>query len=180
MPSSIAITELDADTVLGPARDEIEELWRLVFPEVSDERFAEILPRHARRRGFRFLAARTEDSELAGFAYGYLGGPGEWWHDHVSAALGPELERRWLSPGHFEFAELQVRPGLRRRGLGGRLHDALLSGLTSPTAVLSTQRDNTAAIRLYEGRGWRVILDEIDFGDPSPFLVMGRDLARPH
>jgi ribosomal protein S18 acetylase RimI-like enzyme len=177
MPSSIEIVELDAKAVLGPQRGEIEDLWRLVFPDTTDERFAEILPRHAGRRGFRFLAARTSDGELGGFAYGYLGGPGEWWHDRVSAALGPELTRRWLPPGHFEFVELQVHPGFRRRGIGGRLHDALVEGLKSPTAVLSTQRDNGAAIALYEARGWQVILDEILFGDEGPpFLVMGRDL----
>lgn len=178
MPSSIEIAELDADAVLGRAQAEIEGLWRLVHPEASDERFTEILPRHARRRGFRFLAARTDDGTLAGFAYGYLGGPGEWWHDHVAAALGPELTRRWLSPGHFEFAELQVRPELRRRGIGLRLHDALLEGLAGPTAALSTERDNVPAITLYERRGWQVILDEILFGDGEPpFLIMGRDLG---
>ena len=178
MPSSIEIAELDAASVLGPERREIEDLWRLVFPGTTDERFAEILPRHARREGFRFLTARTEESALAGFAYGYLGGPGQWWHDQVSAALGPDLAKRWLPPGHFEFVELQVRPEFRRRGTGSSLHDALLTGLTSPTAVLSTERSNTAAIGLYASRGWQVILDQIAFGeDYPPFLVMGRDLT---
>jgi ribosomal protein S18 acetylase RimI-like enzyme len=178
MRSSIEIVELDAKAVLGRRRAEIENLWRLVFPETTDERFAEILPRHAERHGFRFLAARAGDGTLAGFAYGYFGGAGEWWHDRVSAALGPELTRRWLPPGHFEFVELQVHPDFRRGGIGGRLHDALLEGLNSPTAVLSTQRDNRAAITLYEARGWQIILDEIAFGDEGlPYLVMGRDLA---
>jgi ribosomal protein S18 acetylase RimI-like enzyme len=114
---------------------------------------------------------------LAGFAYGYLGSPGEWWHDHVSAALGSELTRRWLPPGHFEFVELQVHPDFRRGGIGGRLHDALLGGVSSPTAVLSTQRDNTAAVALYEARGWEVILGEIRFDDEGPpFVVLGCDL----
>jgi ribosomal protein S18 acetylase RimI-like enzyme len=178
MPSSIEIAELDADSVLGAERGEIEDLWRIVFPGTSDERFAEILPRHATRKGFRFLTARIDERPLAGFAYGYLGGPGEWWHDQVSAALGPVLARLWLPAGHFEFVELQVRPALRRKGIGGRLHDALLTGLSSPTAVLSTERSNTGAIALYSRRGWHVILDEISFGDEyPPFLVMGRDLT---
>jgi ribosomal protein S18 acetylase RimI-like enzyme len=178
MPSSAEISELDAKAVLGPQRAEIEALWRLVFPETTDERFAEILPRHAGRRGFRFLAAQADDA-LVAFAYGYLGGPGEWWHDRVAADLGPERAHRWLPPGHFEFGELQVHPSFRRTGLGARLHDALLEGLESPTAVLSTQRDNEPAISLYRGRGWEVILPEIDFGTGKPFLVMGRDLPSP-
>jgi ribosomal protein S18 acetylase RimI-like enzyme len=84
---------------------------------------------------------------------------------------------RWLRPGHFEFVELAVRPDLRRRGLGGGLHDALLGGLDAPTAVLSTEVDNEAAIALYGGRGWQVIVPALDFGpDFPPFLVMGREL----
>jgi ribosomal protein S18 acetylase RimI-like enzyme len=90
---------------------------------------------------------------------------------------GPELTRRWLPPGHFEFVELQVHPGFRRGGICRRLHDALLEGLKSPTAALSTQRDNGAAIALYEARGWQIILGEIAFGDQGPpYLVIGRDL----
>jgi ribosomal protein S18 acetylase RimI-like enzyme len=177
MPSSIEIAELDAQSVLSAHRAEIEELWRLVFPGTTDERFAEILPRHTERRGFRFLAARGRDGALAGFAYGYLGGPGEWWHDHVAAALGPELARRWLPAGHFEFVELQVRPDLQGRGLGRRLHDVLLAGVEAPTAVLSAEKSNERALAFYRRRGWEVIVDELSFGpEYAPFVVLGRDL----
>jgi ribosomal protein S18 acetylase RimI-like enzyme len=84
----------------------------------------------------------------------------------------------WLAPGHFEFVELAVRPDLQRRGIGVRLHDALLEGIDAPTAVLSTEVDNEPALALYRGRGWQVVLPEIDFG-PSfpPFLVLGKQLA---
>jgi ribosomal protein S18 acetylase RimI-like enzyme len=178
MLSSIQITELGAESILGRHRAEVEDLWRLVFPATEDERLAEILPRHSARRGFRFLAARDGESKLAGFAYGYSGGPGEWWHDRVAAALGPNRATRWLTPGHFEFVELGVRPDLRRRGLGRRLHDDLLAVVHAPTAVLSTERDNAPALALYHGCGWQVILDEIDFGpDSPPFVVLGKDLA---
>jgi ribosomal protein S18 acetylase RimI-like enzyme len=178
MRSSIQITELDAPAVLGPQRQDIEELWRLVFPATTDERLAEILPRHAGRRGFRFLAARDGEGRLAGFTYGYRGGPGEWWHDHVATALGPDGAARWLVPGHFELVELGVRPDLRRRGLGRRLHDELLAPLDAPTAVLSTEQDNEHALALYRGCGWQVIVDELDFGPGyPPFVVMGKALA---
>ena len=148
-----------------------------MWPNASGERLDEIVPRHLERDGFRFVAEHDEAGRLAGIAYGYEGAAGQWWHDLVSAAMDEATRKRWLRPGHFEFVELAVRPDLRRRGLGGRLHDALLGGLDAPTAVLSTEVDNEAAIALYGGRGWQVIVPELDFGpDFPPFLVMGREL----
>lgn len=148
-----------------------------VWPDARGERLDVIVPRHLDRDGFRFVAEHDEAGRLAGIAYGYEGAAGQWWHDLVSAAMDEAARTRWLRPGHFEFVELAVRPDLRRRGLGGRLHDALLGGLDAPTAVLSTEVDNAAAIALYRGRGWHVIVPELDFGpDFPPFLVMGREL----
>ena len=153
-----------------------EEL-RAVWPATTGERLDEIVPRHLERSGFRFVAEHDEGGRLAGIAYGYRGEPGQWWHDLVSAAMGEAARARWLPPRHFEFVELAVRPDLRRLGIGGRLHDALLTGLDSLTAVLSTEITNEPAIGLYSGRGWEVVVPEIDFGaDYPPFLVMGRTL----
>jgi ribosomal protein S18 acetylase RimI-like enzyme len=152
-------------------RRELAEIW----PDASRARVDEILPRHVARDGFRFLGAFAE-RRLLGFVYGYRGGPGQWWHDRVATALGPEGEQRWLARGHLEFTELHVRPEFRRRGIGGSLHDALLEDVDAPTAVLSTQTDNEPAIALYAGRGWQVIVPYLDFGSGRPFLIMGRDL----
>ena len=154
-------------------RSEIRDLW----PEASRQRIDEILPLHAGRDGFRAVIERGAAGALAGFAYGYRGGPGQWWHDLVAAALGPAEAERWLPPGHFEFVELHVRSDLWGRGIGGRLHDALLASEPGPS-VLSTQQDNERALGLYERRGWRVIVPEIDFGvGYPPFCVLGKDRA---
>jgi ribosomal protein S18 acetylase RimI-like enzyme len=164
------IREIAGKDVLS-LRRELAEIW----PDASRARVDEILPRHVVRDGFRFLGAFAE-RRLVGFVYGYRGGAGQWWHDHVAIVLGPDGEQRWLAPGHFEFTELHVRSDFRRRGVGGSLHDALLEGIDAPTAVLSTQTDNEPAIALYAGRGWQVIVPYLDFGSGRPFLIMGRDL----
>jgi ribosomal protein S18 acetylase RimI-like enzyme len=149
-----------------------------VWPTATGERLDVIVPRHLEREGFRFVAEYDEDGRLAGIAYGYRGAAGQWWHDLVAEAMDEQAREHWLAPGHFEFVELAVRPDLRRRGLGGRLHDALLEGLDAPAAVLSTEVDNEPALALYRGRGWQVVVPKIDFGpDFAPFLVMGKELG---
>ena len=165
------LAALSADEALA-LRDELAPVWTAV----TSERLRDIVARHAARDGFTFLTARN-DGRLAGFTYGYRGGPGEWWHDIVHAALDEAERARWLPRGHFELVELHVRPDDRGRGLGGLLHDELLSRqTTSRTAVLSTQVDNEAALALYAGRGWQVLLPRLDFGSGRLFSILGRDL----
>lgn len=178
----IELGSIDRESLLAHHRDEVARVWEESFPQEAarlNERLDEIVPRHASRAGFRFLAARATSGQLAGFAYGYLGSPGEWWHDRVAQAMGAEGARRWLTPGHFEFVELQVRPSFQRQGIGRRLHDELLDGLDSPTAVLSTQADNDPARALYERRGWTVVVEHLRFEpDGPPYVVMGLELGR--
>jgi ribosomal protein S18 acetylase RimI-like enzyme len=169
--TGVELRGLGAVEVLS-RRNEISEIW----PDASRSRIDEILPRHVSRDGFRFFGAFA-DEHLVGFVYGYLGSRGQWWHDRVAAALGREGTEDWLAPGHFEFTELHVRAEYRRRGIGGRLHDTVLDGIDSPTAVLSTQTDNEPALALYGGRGWEVIVPYLDFGSGRPFLIMGKRLG---
>jgi hypothetical protein len=43
--------------------------------------------------------------------------------------------------------------------------------------VLSTEVENEPAQALYRGRGWQVVVPEIDFGPGfPPFLVMAKEL----
>lgn len=146
---------------------------------VSDERVGEILPRHLGRDAFTFLAAVDAGGRIVGFAYGYRGGSGQWWHDAVRAAMTTAQRNRWLRPGHVELAELHVAPAWRRQGLGGRLHDELLAAFPdSPTSLLSTQTGNAPALALYEARGWVTVVPELRFAASSePYAILGLDLA---
>lgn len=149
-------------------------VWRVyddVFADQDEESWrSDTFDRHTARPDFRLAIAR-DAGEVVGFAYGYTGHRGEYWPDRVVEALGPVADT-WVG-GHFEFVELAVLPAYRRRGIGGDLHDALMSDLPHQRALLSTAAATTPAVRLYRSRGWERIglLDD-------DVQVMGRRLPR--
>ncbi|MEV0810176.1 GNAT family N-acetyltransferase [Micromonospora sp. NPDC050200] len=134
---------------------------------------------HVRRPGFRAVASLTTEGHLAGFGYGYLGAPGQWWHDQVHWALDPPARRRWLTDC-FEVVELHVRPPAQGHRLGTRQLTALLTLAEGTTTLLSTpEADEQAsrAWRLYRRFGFVDVLRHFHFpGDERPFGVLGRDL----
>jgi ribosomal protein S18 acetylase RimI-like enzyme len=143
----------------------------------TDEWAREWLPRHTQRDAFRFLVALAEDGAVAGFAYGYTGGSGQWWTDRVAAAMKADQRRAWLEPPHYEVVELHVRPESQRTGIGSALLEALLDGLPHRQALLSTQVDNEKARPFYERHGWQVVVDRLSFGPGyAPFCVYGKRL----
>jgi ribosomal protein S18 acetylase RimI-like enzyme len=124
------------------------------------------------------MLAAVENGRLAGFAYGYHGAEGQWWYERVAAALQPADRHRWLVNGYFELVELAVDPEFQRRGIGGRLHDALLEPEAGP-ALLSTQVHNAQARRLYFGRGWQLVVPELRFARAGElYSVLGLQPAR--
>ncbi|MCU1587441.1 MAG: GCN5-related N-acetyltransferase [Frankiales bacterium] len=130
---------------------------------------------HLSRAGLRAVAA-VQGEQLVGIAYGYLGGPGQWWHDHVKAAIqerDPELAGSWLRHA-FEVCELHVRPPLHGQGVGRELLLQLLAGTDAATAVLTTPDAETRARRFYRAGGWVELVRGVRFpGDPRSFAVLG-------
>ncbi|MEU5552394.1 GNAT family N-acetyltransferase [Micromonospora sp. NPDC047793] len=137
---------------------------------------------HVRRPGFRAVASLTSEGHLAGFGYGYVGGPGQWWHDQVWRALEQGDRKRWLTDC-FEVVELHVRPPAQGHGLGAGQLRALLTMAEGSTTLLSTPEadENTSrAWRLYRRFGFVDVLRDFRFpGDERPFGVLGRDLPLP-
>lgn len=151
--------------------DEVFAVYDDVFGDRPDQEEwrADLFDRHRARDGFR-LAAAWEGDELSGFAWGYIGQPGQFWTDWVNDTLPAEVTSEWLG-GHFEFVELAVAPEHRRHGLGRRLHDVLLDGVPAHRALLSTDNADTPAVRLYASHGWRKL------GELTPKVqVMGLEL----
>jgi len=183
MTRQVEVVDLAPESFVT-ARREIAEVYRRAFaeqqyphPDHEVVRFRNVLSRHAERGGFRCKVARS-GLEVLGVAYGYTGGRGQWWHDVVAAALPSEEAELWLGDC-FELVELHLMPEAQGRGVGGRLHDELLSGLPHSTAALSTLDARTRALHLYEKRGWVPLLRNFAFpGGAKPFLIMGLDLTR--
>jgi ribosomal protein S18 acetylase RimI-like enzyme len=160
------VTEV-AEEDIGP----LFEVYDAVFgdqPDLGSWR-TEVWDRHASRDGFR-LARAHEGSRLVGFAYGYSGEHGQWWTDHATRALGPDLARQWLG-GHFELVSIGVVGDARGSGVGRELLDRLTRDLPHDRWVLMTTADaHDPARRLYARAGWEVIGPGLRDGQ----VVMGR------
>ena len=172
-----ALVTWDRDE-LSRRRDDLLDVYAdaMEVPAVSARARRAIVTSHLDRDGLRAVAAMNEDGGLAGVAYGYVGAPGQWWHDHVRGALPTELADVWLSDA-FEVCELHVRTAAQGEGLGRALLDLLLAGLPNRTAVLTTPDRATRARGFYRAGGWQDLVRGLRFpGDPREFAVLGKRL----
>jgi GNAT superfamily N-acetyltransferase len=143
----------------------------------------ELMRRHAGYPDFKALQMRAhgypanDPRAVLGFSYGFRGEPGQWWYDAVSSALsrtiGPALTAGWLADC-VEVAEVHVRKGEQRQGIGTRMLTALTAGRPERTAMLSTPDRETTARRLYRRMGFTDLLTGYSFpGGSPPYAVMG-------
>jgi ribosomal protein S18 acetylase RimI-like enzyme len=159
-----------------------------------------IMERHAGYAAFRAIAAivrpagreqadgqqadgEQADGELVGFAYGFHGGGGQWWHDLVSrttaSILGTRAAHDWFGDS-LEIAEVHVLPSYQGRGTGLAMMLRLTAGRPERAAVLSTMDANTRARRLYRGLGFTDLLTSFTFpGTELPYAIMGAPLPLP-
>ena len=146
-----------------------------------------IMERHAGYAAFRAVAAiMSADGAapvLVGFAYGFHGAGGQWWHDVVSRAaasvLGVRAAEDWFADS-LEIAEVHVLPGHQGRGTGLAMMLRLTAGRPERAAVLSTMDADTRARRLYHRLGFTDLLTGFAFpGTDLPYAIMGAPLPLP-
>jgi GNAT superfamily N-acetyltransferase len=128
----------------------------------------------------RELIFMADERALIGFAYGFHGSAGQWWHDvvreNLTAHHGRETAGHWLGDS-FEFAEVHVRPGHQGRGTGRAMMQTLAARRPERTAVLSTPDGRTRARRLYRSLGFADLLPAFTFPGAGPsYAIMGAEL----
>ena len=141
---------------------------------------------HVRRPGWRAVGCVDPAGPLLGIAYGYTGGPGQWWYEEVRRGLRGRAgsgAAGWTDD-YFELTELHVRPDVQGSGFGEALLRALLAQVRDRHVLLSTPehgpRPPGRAWRLYRRLGFEDVLREHLFtGDSRPFAVLGRTLPLP-
>lgn len=130
------------------------------------------------RRAYKFVGAFAENNskQLIGFSYGYSSTAGKWWHEHVKPALPKSIDTEWPDD-NFQLTEIAVSPKAQGQGIGGRLHDCLLSDLPYERAILATMDADTFAYRLYKSRGWLPLLNNFLFPNVDRrYQILGRYL----
>ncbi len=180
----VQIVIFDDAAQVAPMLEQIVALYRATFgqapyfkQDIEIQAFAAILPQHTKRIGFRCVIVQEEKTQrMLGFAYGYTGTKGQWWHELVLRRLTDEDAAYWMHDV-FEVVELAVHPSVHGRGYGSLVHDTLLQGRPHRTAALSTFQMETAALKLYEKRGWVTLLRDFIFpGYAEPYRIMGKQL----
>jgi len=138
-----------------------------------------IMERHATYPDFRAYIAKRRRS-VAGFAYGFRGETGQWWHDvvrHGLSILGGNDHAAYWMDNPFEVAELHVHPDSQGHGLGRELVTTLCAHRTERTVVLSTYDAETPARNLYRSLGMTDLLTAFQFPGGGPdYAIMGATL----
>ncbi|MCG5432720.1 GNAT family N-acetyltransferase [Mycobacterium sp. MYCO198283] len=190
----VDLTPEDMHRRLGDALAVYVDAMR--YPRGTSEQRASMWVEHSRRPGWRAVAVfdlggaqRPAPEVLAGapmlgVAYGYGGGPDQWWQQQVVAGLRraglPAGDITALMSSYFELTELHIHPRAQGRGLGEALARRLLAGRAESHVLLSTPEisgEDNRAWRLYRRLGFFDVIRGHHFaGDPRPFAILGRRL----
>ncbi|WP_280414003.1 GNAT family N-acetyltransferase [Nocardia carnea] len=166
------------------------------YPRGTEHHRAPMWTEHTQRAGWQAVAAVVPEdnggfdirtSPLVAIAYGYRGGPHQWWQQQVHAGMRrsgwPEAATQGLLGDYFELTELHVHPSAQGRGIGAILLRTLLRDRPERAVLLSTPEvsaEDNRAWRLYRRMGFQDVLRDFVFaGDSRRFGILGRPLPLP-
>ena len=138
--------------------DTLVEVWADAHADHQDVAEADLTPQalhqqltaHARRPGFALVAA-YDAGVLVGFGYAFPCTPAYWFGPELLPSI-PEPAR---STEHLVgLCELAVRPAWQDRGIGSRLHQALVDALAPRYISLLAMPGNADSQRLYRRLGY--------------------------
>ncbi|MGW3200139.1 GNAT family N-acetyltransferase [Streptomyces sp. NPDC001118] len=148
---------------VAPLVDTIADIWADAHPEIVDTPGASTdglsvpalrrqvlghVQRH--QEGFTLVAAYAHSS-MIGFGYAFPCTPEYWF----GTELLPQIPEHVRVGRLMGLCELAVTPAWQGRGIGSRLHDALLKAINPAYSSLLMRPDNTQARALYEKLGYR-------------------------
>ncbi|MFH8387915.1 GNAT family N-acetyltransferase [Kitasatospora sp. NPDC018058] len=107
---------------------------------------------HARHEEFTLVAAFAA-GQIVGFGYGFRCSPAYWYGEQLLPQVTPEEARTTGSLAGI--CELAVRSGWQGRGVGTRIHTALLEALRTDWVSLLAMPGDHPAQHLYRRLGYR-------------------------
>lgn len=146
--SELVITHHSADDIPG-LRDELLDVHADANSEFLDQPFFTLeafwtrLQNYIQGPEFDLVAGRIA-GELVGYAFGSrLTADTRWWSAGLTGATDPDVTRE-TGMRTYAFREFLVRKAYQGRGIGRRVHDALLSERPEERATLLVRPDNPA------------------------------------
>jgi ribosomal protein S18 acetylase RimI-like enzyme len=183
-PERLLVTHLDAAAARSMV-DDLVAVYLEVYADADDpffgeDRYRRQLAGHLSAPGWQ-AAVGSVDGEVAGYAYGFVLGPGTRWWDGFTTAPPADFT---TETGHRTFAisEIMVRAPWQRHGIARRLHDALLGGRTEERATLLVEPENVPAQHAYASWGWHKVAQLRPGWEGAPLfdvLVLRLPAARP-
>lgn len=152
------------------------QLYCKVFEKTNFTEMIERIKRHIEYADFKGIVAINKENEVVGFTYGYRSLEGQYYNQLMRKSLNFGQIEQWLEDC-FEFVELAVHPQYQNEGLGTRLHNELLEGISNRTSILTTQINNKKGRSLYKRLDWVDVLEPFHPSENDvPYVIMGKYL----
>lgn len=176
--SDIVVTPIGPQGLLDRAA-EVAAIHQAAFRDTDDRalRFRDVdIPNMATHDGFACVLASIADQPV-GYALGHdAAARQDWLHNVMAASRGTPVHD-WL-PDAWYLAEIAALPELQRRGIGRRMHDALMDLTADRRRVLITYHGDHPAKRFYHRLGWIEVIPDLEYCPGAPLSSLMVYLGR--